>query len=55
MSKPARHTLWQAIASLALGASILVILFVMFMGSFSHDESHEQQELREAIQELHKR
>lgn len=30
-------------------------LFVMFLGHISHDESREREELRKAMQELHKK
>jgi len=49
-----RHVpLWQAIALWLILAGFSVAGFASLFGALSHDESHEREDIRKAMQELH--
>lgn len=50
--KPQYNPLWRAVVLLVLISAIAIGLFVMMIGAFNHDESHEQHDIRKAFEEL---
>lgn len=55
IQKPRYSPVLRAVALLGLIAGMAIMGFVSLISALSHDESREREELKKAMQELHKK